>query len=589
MTDADVSDPRPVAGAPARRRRLWPLLLVVVVALGADAAVSALRLRSAAHEISAGVAAVDRARSGVGVDRLSDGALATDVHRAASHFALAQRQVSGPWLTPLAHLPYIGRQLQSVRALSSAASVVVGSAASALDDVRTTLGSPHQTAGERSALVGHLAATLSVLDDRIKTVPLGPDRALLPALASRRATFAADLTRLQSGLQRASAAAAATARLLEGPSTYVVLAANNAEMRDGSGMFLQVGTVTFDHGTVKVGAFQPSSELSTNQPPVPLSGDLAALWGYEQPNQEWRNLGLSPQFPLNAPVAAAMWTARSGQHVDGVLAVDDAALAGILSVTGPVTSNGTSYTSATAVHRLLIDQYAGLSSSDPANVARKEGLGVLARDVLGHLQTPGISVSALARQLDVAANGRHILLWAADGGTEAQWRAAGVGGVVSGPELLLGVSNQGANKLDPYLQVHASLTFRPVGTDTDVAVAVSVHNDTPTTVSGYAGDGIPGPRLAYNGVVALDVPASAGRLRIDGPVKVVASGPDGAAQVLAATFAVPTGQTAEATWHFVLAGHHGILRIDPTARLPAVDWTAGAVTYSDGQTHAVRW
>ena len=43
---------------------------------------------------------------------------------------------------------------------------------------------------------------------------------------------------------------AVVATILQGPQTYLVLAANNAEMRAGSGAFLDVGVATTSDGSV---------------------------------------------------------------------------------------------------------------------------------------------------------------------------------------------------------------------------------------------------------------------------------------------------------------------------------------------------
>ncbi len=82
---------------------------------------------------------------------------------------------------------------------------------------------------------------------------------------------------------------------------------------------------------------QPTVDIPVPAGKVTPTGDLAARWGWLKPGQDWRNLGLTPQFDVNGPLAAQMWEAETGQHVDGVLAVDVEALHQLLEVTGPVT------------------------------------------------------------------------------------------------------------------------------------------------------------------------------------------------------------------------------------------------------------
>jgi Protein of unknown function (DUF4012) len=573
---------------------VWPWVMGFVVIIGVYGAVSAVRLLQAASHIETGIKATQRARAEATVADLQAGRPTADVQQAAAQFGRASSLIDGAWFDPVSVLPYIGRQLASTRAIASAATTVTRAAADALPQVSGILSAPHATAAERVTLVERLSATLATLDRRTSHLDLGPTRNLLDTLAAKRDAFQGDVDRLHAVLQRASAATSAVATLLRGPGTYLVLAANNAEMRDGSGMFLQAGTVTISQGAITVGAFTPTGLLSEDQQPVPISGDLKARWGQQMPNSEWRNLALSPQLPLNAPVAAAMWEARSGQHVDGVITVDVSALAEILQVTGPVTVAGTTYSYNTVEQQLLIDQYSGIGFNDPQNALRHEQLGGLATAALAALQQPGLSVSALSQALDDAANGRHLMVWGADPAMESQWAGAGVGGSVAPDGILLGLINQGANKLDPFEKLDATLTATAAGADTRVTVQVTVHNDAPGSLSRYAGDGTPGPRLAYNGCFALDLPSYAGNVTHQGGGGIEAEGRDGPSDVLAVAIAVPRRGVGTMEWQFTLAGHHGSLLIEPSARLPGTAWTVSlpgvsTSSFDDLVSQRVSW
>jgi hypothetical protein len=576
------------AGRQGPRRRLWPYLVVVLVGVAVYSGVAALRFVGAVHQLQRGVATVQGVRKELTVDALTSGQAGKDLGIAHAQLAAASTTVRSGWFSPITVLPYVGRQLQSVRALSTAASTVTAAADTGVIGMQHLLRAPHDSAAQRAVLVGQLASVVTTLQQRVATVSLGSSHALVGVLASKRAVFADDLAKLRSGLTRVEGATTAAARLLRGPGTYLVLAANNAEMRDGSGMFLQAGVITVRNGSITVQPFQPTSDLSADQPAVALGGDLAARWGQQRPNQEWRNLALSPQFRLNAPVAASMWQARSGQHVDGVIAVDVGALADILGATGPIAIGGTEYSAATAQSQLLVTQYDGVET-DASNQARRDQLGALSAAVLGGLQGPGLSVSSLARQLDDAVNGRHLLLWSADPVVEAGWQSAGAAGQVAPTGILLGVMNQGANKLDPFQQVTATMGFRPAGSGTAVTVTVRLHNAAPTTLSPYAGDGDPGPRLTYRGTMALDVPRYAGHVTVDGPGRPVAAGNDDTSTVLALSFSVAVGGDLTVVWHFDLDGRHGNLVVDPSARLPATTWRTPGSTFSDASAHTVNW
>ncbi len=54
--------------------------------------------------------------------------------------------------------------------------------------------------------------------------------------------------------------------------------------------------------------------------------EFEALWGFTNPDEEWRNLILSPRYPASASLGRDMWAALGQPEIDGVLTVDIAAL-----------------------------------------------------------------------------------------------------------------------------------------------------------------------------------------------------------------------------------------------------------------------
>jgi hypothetical protein len=549
--------------------------------------VCALHLLHAANDLRSGVAAVNRARGEATATDLANDVPAGDIDTAYTDFSAAHNDVRSVWVAPLRILPFIGRQVRSVDALSGSARTVTAAGREALSQAHALLQAPHQTPAERTTVVSRLASTVATFGQQISHLDLGPSKGLLSELASKRATFVTDLDKLQAGVHQATGATAALADLLQGPRTYLVLAANNAEMRDGSGMFLEAGTISTADGKLTLGTFTPTSELALPAPLVNVTGDLAARWGFQHPNMEWRNLALSPQFDLNASLAAQMWEAQMHQHVDGVIAVDIGALQDILTVVGPVSSGGFSVNADDVEKVLLHDQYVGIGPSDPNYSQRHEELGVLASAAFDALQQPGIALPRLATELSQAVDGRHLLMWAADPTIESDWVAAQASGRLGSDDVLLGVINQSGNKLDPYLGVTSRLTEQPQGADTAVTVAVTIRNNPPSTTASYIDGGASYPAGTYVTTVALDIPKAAGDATVSGPL--VAAGSDGTSTVLAVHEELAAYQQTTVTFHFVLAGHHGRLRIDPSARIPPTQWTALGQQFTDEDAHTIIW
>ncbi len=568
----------------------WVVLIVVVVVVAWLAWCALLALR-AAHQLQRAQAAVTQVRNEVTTADLANNTAAPSLRLAAVQLAAAHRNLDSGWLVPLHVVPVVGRQLRAADALSGAASQVTEAGRTALEQVHALLSAPHQTPGERTVVVGRLATTLGTLRQRIDHVQLGSATGLISTLATKRQTFVTDVAKVRSAVDRGSSAAAAANDLLHGPRTYLVFTANNAEMRAGSGTFLEVGTLGTNNGELTIGSFVPTSSLVSPTPLAPVTGDLAARWGPSRPSNDYRDLGLSPQFPANASLAAAMWQTQRGQPVDGVLVIDVATLRDLLTVTGPITQGGTTLDAATVEPFLLRDQYIGVAT-DASNQARHEALGGLAGATFTALQQGGLSLPKLATALADAANGRNLLAWSGDPAVEADWQSAGVGGQLQADDLLLGTINNGANKLDPYQDVRTTLHIRP-GHTTHVQVTTTLTNDAPADLPPYAnGDGGPSPGI-YSGALALDVPRRAGHITVRGGLEVVSAGSDGPSDVLATTVRVLAHASVTVTWSFVLDGAHGDLRVVPSARIPPVTWTVDSPgpgrQFTDASSHTVAW
>ena len=87
----------------------------------------------------------------------------------------------------------------------------------------------------------------------------------------------------------------------------------------------------------------------------------------------------------------------------------------------------------------------------------------------------------------------------------------------------------------------------------------------------------------------MDLPGSAGRAGIDGVGEFAAIGREGASKLLAISVTVERGQSVEYVVRFELGGGHGTVRVEPSARIPGVAWTAPGVKFTDDRPHLVRW
>ena len=573
---------------------------LVVLALAAWVAVCAVTLRQARRDALAGIDAVERAEELTSPSELVDGTALAPLREAGDAFRRARRGLDNPAVLPLRVLPVVGRQVRSARALAGAADDIATIGTQAVEEAQAALAQPRQTGPERVALLRRLGAAASRFEGRLAAVDLGPGRALVDPLAERRVELAERLDEVRDAMGRGATVAAGLADLLAGPSTYLVIGANNAEMRAGSGMFLSIGLLTFADGTMALGGFQPAPELLLAPevaPPIP-DADLAARWGWMEPNREWRNLAASPRFAANAELAADMWRAREGQEVEGVLMVDPVALRGLLTSTGPVAAGDVTVSADNVLSLLLHDQYAGLDEvSEEAQAARREMLGVIAATTLAAVQSQEGDVGALATAFGEMAAGRHLLAWSGDAGDQAVWEAAGVTGALTERSLSLAVLNRGGNKLDPFLDVDATLDVTTsAGGDAGHAVElrVTMRNTVPEGENKYvAGGGHRGLEdLApgvYRALVSVNLPAFATEVEVEGDPTLAAAGPDGPTTVVAWEVRVDREQTATAVVRFRLPDGFRRLTVEPSGRFPPVAWSAEGRSWESGPRHDVAW
>ena len=354
-------------------------------------------------------------------------------------------------------------------------------------------------------------------------------------------------------------------------------------------MFLSVAPIHTLDGALTLGRVEKTSDLRLPGGGEPISGDLADRWGWLHPGREWRNLGVSPQFDVAAELASRMWVASGHEPVDGVLAMDVAALRGVLAATGPISGPKGPIDEHNVERYLLHDQYL---VADPNSPERQENLGAVAGAALQAVQREGVDVLALGTELAKAADGRHVMVWSADAAVERQWVAAGAAGVVQGDTMLVSLLNRGGNKLDWFVDMRNAVEIRRRGPKTDVSVKVTLTNHTPSGEPPYIagpGEGTEGPPGRYIGLLAANVPGNAGRVGIDSLSEYAVAGRDGSTLVVAAPVTVEAGETKEFMIHFELAGAHRSIDVLSSARVPAVPWQMGSGTFRDDAKRVLAW
>ncbi len=515
---------------------------------------------------------------------------ARQLQSAADAFGDAHRLVSSPILGPLSYAPVLGRQLRSVTALSAAAQTTASEAAVAFDELHQLLDSSTETGEARLDAARQTEEILTELHASIDDLDLGPSESLIPPLARARNRFTAEYARVMNLLEVATTSVTGVNDFLTGPTRYLVLAANNAEMRAGSGMFLQVGTMDVEDGQFRLDEFAPTGDLFVPTPSERTDPDVRANWGWLLPDQEWRNTNLTPRFDQSARMAADMWESLGRGPVDGVIAVDVVGLRKLLEVVGPVDvgdTPGADTVSADTVERdLLVDQYAMFESDRDA---RRDRLGAVVRAAFEAFNTRPVSASSLLQVLQTAGEQRHMLLWGSEPVQQDAWTALGASGQLSQDSVLLSLINRGGNKLDPFVNIRADISAAESDGNRRLSVSIEVENSAPDELPSYVSGPFPNSDLTageYLGILALTVPGGAGNVEIAGtPAGFI--GEDGATRVITTTVVVPRGATARSVIEFDLPDAWDTIVVQPSARIPPTSWTAGLLKWQDSDRQLI--
>jgi hypothetical protein len=577
----------------ALRSALRRRTVVMIVAAGAVALYAltvTVLLSRASAAARAGERAASRAERHVTPKGVLAGTPNADLRRAERSFRHSASLTATPILTPLKILPVAGRQIVAAHAIARTAATATHAIAVAGDDVRHLIKNNEAPVGaDRVRFFTRVARIAEDTQRQIDTTDLGPRRGLLRSLARAHNRVAGKLDKVDRALIMGGSGARALAELLAGPHRYLVVAANNSEMRAGSGMWLQGGELATDHGALRLTGMRSLPDDAPLPPDaVTADGDLGARWGYLHPGREWRNLMLSPRFDVNAALAARMWVAAGNQAVDGVLCIDPVVLQAILRATGPVEATGRKIRAKDVLDELLHDQYLRFPTKANRDLLnRRERLGEIALAAFTAFDRGGWDVAKLTTEMAHAAAGRHVMVWSANPESQRQWEHAGVAGTIDGRSLLVAVENRGGNKLDHFLAVDVDTGVVTRKDAFDLTLRIRLRNRTPAGEPPYVAGahvGSGGKDGDYVGIVSVTMPGVARDFRIDGVTGYAVLGPDGPTNVMAIGVTVPQGQEQTVVAHLsVPRPTRGkvVLSVPSSARLPALSWRRGDHKWRD--------
>lgn len=469
-----------------RVRRLLYLLIGSVIAVGAIwIAVTALLARTELTNARANLTAVKAAVTH------GDKPAATAAAGSFRHHAdRAHTLTTGPawWLA--AQLPWLGEPFTTTRGLTTESATLGNSVLPGVLSVASTVnthtllqGGTIDIAQLRAAAPAVHTAALA-LAAATRTVSQLPAATWLPPINTAQKTVSSQLGGLNRTLRSADQALQVLPAMLGGNGTtrYFVAFENEAELRGTGGLPGAFAIVTATNGTISFERFASDDALANAAVNLNFGPDYNKQYGPDLPYAQYGDSNESPHFPYAAQIWAAMWEKRSGQKVNGAIAVDPTAMGYLLTVTGGATlPDGQQVTGANFAALTQKDVYAKFPANDQ-NLQRKQYLIAIAELAAKRVLSGAGGTPALVEAASKAANEGRILMWSSDPKVQAVLAENRIGGVVPEtrqPYSQVSINNGGGNKLDYYLDRSVTVVRGGCGAVRNVKVTITLTNTAP--------------------------------------------------------------------------------------------------------------
>lgn len=592
--DSDAAEADESEGGRARSFRR--VVTVTVIVLAVYGAIVAWNVLGAVGSARSGVADLRRAERNLDLENLASGdaSVLAPLREAEHAFHDAGDSLGAWWMAPARVFPFVGRQIRGLRDLTVAGAETSGILARTGEGAIALAQDDWSDPARRPTALVEVSTLARDAQSQLARIDPGDGKHLVSAMSTRYDEFVERWMELQENLGATADVALAGAKLLEGPQSTLVLAANNSEMRNGSGMFLSLGILTTQGGSVSLGEFSRASDVKVPEGAVNLDPDVSATWGWMRSDVELRSAGTTPRFDATARQIASMWEASGRGPVDNVMAVDVVALSAFLGTLGPVDVAGRSLGPKEIRRFLLHDQYSAFE--DPTAAERQEALGLAAAAVLTELDQPGWKVQRMVRSFRSGFAGRHLMIYSKDPEMQAAWEAAGLSGSIGREDLTFALMNVGGTKLDFFIEARGVIGIGPVRSgaegprrsgkvevtftnrvsDGEVRYVAGPH---PDTNAGYG---------EYRGVVAWGVPELMSQVALSGDAPLAFAGADGESRVYGGYLAIPPGEERMVTLDFSLP-EHGSMTIVSSGRFPPILWTHAGKTWKDVEARTLEW
>lgn len=489
-------------------------------------------------------------------------------------------------LRALSLVPGVDDQIRGVRQMADATAALGRAGAEAAARLDEHLAEAGSGPG-RVALVDAALEELDRLEATLADIDLGRPTGLLPPLRDAHDELVTSIRDAQAKIDDGRALIEPVREVLVGPTTFLLLAANNAEMAGGAGLALSAGGLVLEGGEIDMGDVARAGDLRLDRS-VDIPPELRAIYRPTGVGIDMRSTTRSPDLTATGPIARDIMAAH-GIPIDGVIVVDAVALRDLMAVTGPVEVDGTEITVDNVLAEVLHENYREFEGQN--RYERVAYQGDIAKAVFDAVTTREVSAMDLAAALLAASEGRHLVIWSDDADQQAVWEELGVAGSLHPQGLMVSFQNYGADKLDWYLRPEAELDvgLLPSG---DYRAELTMRVEVPPLeeLEG-ASPYILGPTPEAHGIfLTVHLPEAATEITTPDPGGFRTQGVEGPMQVRTFLADVPLGTTFERTVRFTLPRSVTGLVLLPSARLEPMPLTVdGEITVDDDVPRVISW
>ena len=539
-----------------QRRTGWLLLALggLMVLTGVWLAVTGLMAR---HELNAMRTELNQLRQAISTGDITDAkVIAADLARHAHH---AHALTTGPawWVTST--VPGVGDPFRTARGISTTADALGSVTVPKLVDISAALDPSQLKLRNHKIDISSLVRVTPQLNSAVadarqqqRRLASLPRHTWLAPMNKGAIEVDAALGKLIGSLDTIDQAARAAPTLLgyTTPQRYFVAFQNEAETRGSGGLPGAFAIIVADQGTLSFTHFASDSELGGIDSGLDFGTAYDQAWNGFNPTKQYLNSGVDPDFRYAGQIWAAMWQKKSGERVNGALAVDPTSLSYFLAVTGPARlPDGSQITAKNIVALTQSTAYAKFDDQ----AKRKAYLLEIAKAAEQRILAGTGDAKGLYHAAGRAAGERRLLLWNEDKAIESFLSASTVGGAVAdtaAPYVQPVVVNYGANKLDYYLKTSVRWEGKGCGSTRDVTVTITLSNTAPAGLSAYVAQRLDEPPYPVtrgdNRVLLYYVGTQGGflaRITVDGEAGTVTPGTAGHHPTYAALVELPRGQS----------------------------------------------